>query len=435
MPQPDGAPRTTERTNCVIVGGGPGGLLLGLLLARAGVPLTLLEAHQDFDRDFRGDTVHPSTLEALDQIGLAERLHELPHAKMRALRIITPSASYTMAETARLRTRFPYVMLMPQARFLDFLAAEARRYPHFRLVLGADVRRLVEEGGVIQGVRYQAADGWHEVRAPLTVAADGRFSRLRKLAGIETVGTAPPMDVLWFRLPRRPDDPHDEGALLVGDGHFLVLLSRETDWQAGYAFPKGGFQRVKAAGLEALQRATAELAPWLGDRVEVLRDWHQMAVLSVESSRARRWWRPGLLLIGDAAHVMSPVGGVGINYAIGDAVEATNVLADALREGRAPVRLLQEVQRRREWPVRVIQFVQGFMQKAIVGQALSRRGPFRMPLPLRLLLKVPILRDLPARMIAFGPRRVRLEHPQERPPVGVTDRAAPAGGALPWPPP
>jgi 2-polyprenyl-6-methoxyphenol hydroxylase-like FAD-dependent oxidoreductase len=390
--------------------------MLGLLLARAGVPLTLLEAHHDFDRDFRGDTVHPSTLELLDQIGLAEPLLRLPHARMTRVRIVSADGEQVLGDLTRLRTRFPYVMLMPQARLLDFLAAEARRYPHFRLVLGADVRRLVEEGGVVRGVRYQADDGWHEALAPLTVAADGRFSRLRKLAGIETVGSAPPMDVLWFRLPRRPDDPRDEGTIHVGGGRFLILLGRTDEWQAGYAFPKGGFAKLKAAGLPALREGLSRIMPWLTDRVAALDDWHRFSVLSVESSRVRRWHRPGLLLIGDAAHVMSPVGGVGINYAIGDAVETVNVLADALRDGQAPTRLLHEVQRRREWQVKIIQAVQRFMQTAIVGQALQHKT-FRLPLPIRLLLKVPLLRDLPARMIAFGPRRTRLERTEERAPA------------------
>ena len=403
----------TRHTGCCIVGGGPGGVMLALLLARGGVPVTLLEAHHDFDRDFRGDTVHPSTLEVLDQIWLADLLHELPHAKMRAVRIISPTGAYTLAEFKRLRTRFPYILIMPQSRFLEFLAGAAKRYPHFRLAMGANVRRLVEEAGVVRGVRYRHGDGWCEVRAPLTVAADGRFSRLCKLAGLEPVSQSPAMDVLWFRLPRKPEDRHEQGAFHVGAGHFLVLLTRPEQWQVGYVFPKGGYQKLKAEGLGSLQRSIAALVPWLADRVSLLEDWKQFTVLSVDSNRLPCWHRPGLLLIGDAAHVMSPVGGVGINYAIGDAVEAANVLAGPLRKGRVMERDLVEVQRRREWPTRVSQSFQSIIQQRIVGQALDSAQPFHLPLPLRLILQVPGLRNLPARLVAFGIHRVRLERPEE----------------------
>jgi 2-polyprenyl-6-methoxyphenol hydroxylase-like FAD-dependent oxidoreductase len=384
-------------------------MMLSLLLVRQGIDVTLLESHRDFDRDFRGDTIHPSTLEVLDQIGLADRLLEIPHGKMRALQIITPTGVLTLAEMKRIRTRFPYVAMLPQARFLDFLAAEARRYPSFHLVLGATVHRLVQEDGVVRGVRYRwADDAMHEVRAPLTVAADGRFSKVRGLLGLEPVRSAPPMDVVWFRLPRKPGDPHDAGALYIRGGCFVVLLERPDEWQVGYVILKGSYQQVRGAGIEALRHALVEIVPWLADRVGHLTDWRQVSVLSVESSRLRRWYAPGVLLIGDAAHVMSPVGGVGINYAIQDAVEAANLLAGPLRRGEVRLRDLAAVQRRREWPTWVIQRFQAVVQSQIAGPALRAGRTFRPPWWLRVLLSLPLLRDLPARLIAFGPRRVRV---------------------------
>jgi 2-polyprenyl-6-methoxyphenol hydroxylase-like FAD-dependent oxidoreductase len=399
-------------TACIVVGGGPGGVVLTLLLARSGVDVTLLEGHTDFDRDFRGDTIHPSTLDVLDQLGLADRLHELPHAKMRAMKLVTPSGPVEVARFHELRTRFPYVMMMPQSRFLEFVAAEARKLPNCRIVMGATVHDLLRTEGVVTGVRVRGGDGDRELRAPLTVAADGRFSKVRQLAGFEPVRQSPPMDVVWLRLPRRPGDDHDEGSLITGGGRLLVLLGRTDEWQVGYVLPKGHYQRLKEAGLPAIRQALVQLVPWFGDRVETLTDWRQLTLLSVDASRLPRWHRPGLLVIGDAAHVMSPVGGVGINVAIGDAVEAANVLAEPLRRGVVDDRLLAEVQRRRELPVRAIQRLQAFLQRRIVSEAIDPNRPFRLPLPLRILLSIPGLRRLPARMIGYGLRRVRVERPE-----------------------
>jgi 2-polyprenyl-6-methoxyphenol hydroxylase-like FAD-dependent oxidoreductase len=400
---------TSPSTHVCIVGAGPAGTILGLLLARAGIPVTLLEAHHDFDRDFRGDTVHPSTLEILDQLGLAGRLHELPHSKIRQLRMHTPDGVITAADLSRLRTRFPYIMMLPQVHLLNLLAAEAQRYLHFRLVLGANVQRLVEAEGAVRGVAYRdAEDHWQEVRADLTVAADGRFSKVRHLAGFEAVGTAPPMDVLWFRLPRRDGDPTESGAIYVEGGRFAVVLERPDQWQIGYVVLKGTFGAVRAAGLPAFCGGLRAVVPWLGDRVEQLHDWHQVAVLNVESSRVRRWYRPGLLLIGDAAHVMSPVGGVGINYAVQDAVEAANLLAPKLRCGPVSARDLAAVQRRREWPVRFMQSLQRIIQNRLVKAGLRGGATFRLPWFARLVTRLPVLRDVWSRVIAFGVRRVRL---------------------------
>lgn len=418
---PGGEVAEVRETTCCIVGGGPAGVMLGYLLARSGVPVLVLESHKDFDRDFRGDTLQPSTLEVLDELGLADRLlGSIPHGRIGAMKGMTPTGVLTLVSLERLRTKYPFIATLPQAQFLEFMVAEARRFPAFGLILGANVQRLVREGedaegngggsGAVRGVRYRGQDNaWHEIRAALTVAADGRFSKIRSLVGLEPVKTSPPMDVLWFRLPRRPDDPHDQAALAIHDGRFAVVLERAEEWQVGYVILKGSFQQVRADGLEALQRSLAAMVPWLADRVGQLTDWKQVAVLAVESSRLRRWHQPGLLLIGDAAHVMSPVGGVGINVAIQDAVEAANVLARPLAQGRLSDHDLAAVQARREWPVKVIQALQERMQKAIIAQALQTGNRFRFPLAVRILLALPIVRDLPARLIAFGARRVHVE--------------------------
>jgi 2-polyprenyl-6-methoxyphenol hydroxylase-like FAD-dependent oxidoreductase len=403
---------SVHQTRCCIVGAGPAGAVLGLLLARAGVPVTLLESHPDFDRDFRGDTVHPPTLELLAQLGLSDRLHQLPHGKVRALRLRAKNRTYTLGDLGRLHVPFPYVMILAQAKLLELLTEQARRYPSFRLVMRANVQRLVEADGAVRGVRYRDADDhWHEVRADLTVAADGRFSRLRHLAGIEPVKTAPPMDVVWFRLPRQPADPAESAELYVGGGRFAVLLDRGDLWQIGYVILKGGFAAFRAAGIEALRQGLAELVPWLADRVGGLRDWQQTAVLNVESSRVKQWHRPGLLLIGDAAHVMSPVAGVGINVAIQDAVAAANVLTEPLRRGSVTEQDLAAVQEQREFAVRVIQRIQRVIQDRIAGPGLDPAHEFRPPWWLGPLTSIPGLRNLPARMLAFGPRRVRLREP------------------------
>jgi 2-polyprenyl-6-methoxyphenol hydroxylase-like FAD-dependent oxidoreductase len=382
--------------------------VLALLLARKGTPVMLLEAHEDFDRDFRGDTIHPSVLEIMDQLGLAERLHQLRHSKIHTATFMTPTGPVALADFRRLKTRFPYIMMLPQARFLEFITEEAGRYPNFRLVLGASAQELIEEEGETRGVHYRAHDGWHEVRALLTVGADGRSSRVRRMAGFEMVKTSPPMDVLWFRWPRRPED--GEGLLgRFGRGHALVMLDRLDQWQVGYVILKGSYQQIRAAGLEALRRSITEMAPEFADRAQTLQAWEQIAVLSVESSRCLRWYRPGLLLIGDAAHVMSPIGGVGINYAIQDAVVAANVLTGPLLAGQVRPDQLRQVQKERERPTRIIQWLQKQVQQRIIAAALKSNAPLTLPLPIRLMLHIPILRDLPARIIAFGVQRVHVK--------------------------
>jgi 2-polyprenyl-6-methoxyphenol hydroxylase-like FAD-dependent oxidoreductase len=394
-----------QQTQCCIVGGGPGGVFLALLLARLGVQVTLLESHHDFDRDFRGDTVHPSTLELLDRVGLRREVLALPHARLHEMRICACDATYHIADFRRLRTRFPYIAIIPQSVLLELVAGHVRSYPNARIVMGAQVTGLLRAGPAITGVEYTHEGQKRQLRAALTVGADGRFSRVRKLAGFELVKTAPPMDVCWFRLPRRPEDQHDF-SIMAGAGRFSVMFERGDDWQVGYVIPKGGYQQLRAAGIDALRHGLAETVPWLADRTGQLHGFDEVTLLSVESGICPHWHRPGLLLIGDAAHVMSPVGGIGISYAVQDAAAASNILAGPLREGRLRPSHLAAVQARREWPTRLAQWLQGLIQGQIVGAALGEKSrAFQLPLPAKLLLQVPYLRDLPARLIAFGPQR------------------------------
>ena len=398
----------TFETSCCIVGGGPAGAILALILARQKIPVVLLEAHEDFERDFRGDTIHPSVLEILDELGLAARLHELRHSKIHNATFMTPGGALTVADFRRLKTRFPYIMMLPQSHFLKFITEEAGQYPNFQLRMGARVEELIEDAGLVGGVRYEDDAGVHEVRARLTVGADGRSSRLRHLAGKEPLKTSPPMDVLWFRLPRKADDP--EGALArIGGGHLVVMLDRLDEWQIAYVILKGSYRQIREAGVDALRQSLVSIAPELADRVAHLKEWKQVSMLSVESSRVKQWYQPGLLLIGDAAHVMSPVGGVGINYAIQDAVVAANTLAGPLSAGKIEVRHLREVQRQREWPTRFIQRIQAFVQGVMIANILRANQPLQVPRIVRLFLSTPMLRDIPARIIAFGLKRVHVK--------------------------
>ncbi len=393
--------KKSQSTRCCIVGCGPAGAMLGFLLARRGIDVLVLEKHADFLRDFRGDTIHPSTIEILQEVGLADQLLHLPHAKASTFQARTPQGTLIVADFSRLKTRWPYLMFLPQWDFLNFLTDQAQLYPNFHLVMNAQAQELIEEGSVVCGVRYQAPDGWHEVRAALTVAADGRSSQMRKLAGLVPIETSAPMDVLWFRLSRRENDP---ATILfnVDAGHIIGLINRGDFWQVAYVIPKGTDPIVREAGLESLKQSLCRVVPWLADRVDELQTWEQVKLLVVQSNRLRRWYRPGLLCIGDAAHAMSPVGGVGINLAIQDAVVAANILTKPLRTNQVRERHLAAVQRRRAWPTRVIQMLQSLRQRLLTAPALrSSRTPV-LPAPARALLRLPGVRTLPARLIALG---------------------------------
>lgn len=392
---------SVQLTDCCIVGAGPAGAVLALLLARKDINVTLLESHHDFDRDFRGDTIHPSVMDVMDELGLADRLLQLRHTKLRSVNLQTAGGSLLIAPFDRLRTRFPYITFMPQTEFLKFITTEAQRYSSFKLIMGARVEELIEEEGVVRGVRYRSHDGWQDVRARLVVGADGRFSRVRKLAGIEPIKTSPPMDVLWFKLPRFPSDP-EEVQGRIQNGRFIAMLNRVDHWQCAFIIPKDSYAALHASGLPAFRQTLAELVPLIADRVDHLQEWKQLSLLSVESSRCPRWYKPGLLLIGDAAHVMSPVGGVGINYAIMDAVATANILGKPLREGGLTTRDLRAVQHRREWPTRVIQAIQAFLQRRVVASALNTNSSLNVPPLIRRLLSSSLVLKIPARLIAYG---------------------------------
>lgn len=396
-------------TTCCIVGGGPAGMMAGFLLARAGVDVVVLEKHRDFLRDFRGDTIHPSTLELMHELGLLDEFLTLSHQKAHALRGQIGRETIEIADFSHLPTKCRFIVLMPQWDFLDFIAKHAAAFRQFTLRQRVAATGLIEDAGRIVGVRAQAPEGIVEINADLVIGADGRHSTVRSAAGLAVDEFGAPMDVLWFRLPRRPDDPRQPLGIFRS-GHILVLIDRGDAWQCGYVIPKGSIDRLRQTGVQAVRDAVARMAPFVAERTAEIRTLDDLKLLTVAVDRLRRWHRPGLLCIGDAAHAMSPIGGVGINLAIQDAVAAANILAGPLRERRVTDGLLRQVQARREFPTRVTQRLQLTIQNRVVSSVLARgpgddeRAP---PLPLRLLARYPMLRRIPARLLGLG---VRPEH-------------------------
>ncbi len=398
----------TQNTQCCIVGGGPAGMMLGFLLARAGVRVVVLEKHADFLRDFRGDTVHPSTLELMYELGLLDKFLKLPHRKVDRLSLQIGEQHVRMIDLTHLPTHCKYIALMPQRDFLNFLADHGRRYKQFDLRMRAEATNLIEEGGRIVGLRANTPDGELVIRADLVVGCDGRHSTVREKAGLRSEDYGAPMDVLWFRITRRNSDDAEVFGHIEA-GMMLVMLDRGDYWQCAYVIPKGGIERVKASGIEAFRNRVVELSPFLADRIGELKSFDNVKLLSVAVDRLRQWWRPGLICIGDAAHAMSPIGGVGINIAVQDAVAAANRLAAPLNAGRVTDDDLQAIQQRRTFPARLTQQIQLTMQNRIISPALQATRQPKPPLLFRLFDAFPLLRRVPARLLALG---IRPEHVQ-----------------------
>ncbi|MGA9333091.1 MAG: FAD-dependent oxidoreductase [Rudaea sp.] len=401
--------KTALNTRCCIVGGGPAGVMLGLLLARAGVRVTVLEKHADFLRDFRGDTVHPSTLQILTELGLFERFNALPQHRAHELKIAFGDRLQPFVDFNGLKP-FDYLSLVPQWDLLNLLADAGRQCAEFDLRMHTEATGVIEENGRIIGVRADSPDGALEIRADLVVGSDGRTSTMRGVAGFEPVDYGAPMDVLWFRMPRRRDDSEDTFGR-AAFGHLMVLLNRDDYWQVAYVVAKGGADALRARPIGEFRDNVAKIAPFLADRTQTIESWDGVKLLEVKVNRLPQWYRPGLLLIGDAAHAMSPVGGVGINLAIQDAVASANILAPALlAEGMPGETPLRAVQKRREWPTRFTQALQLQIQKRVISRALANsQGQMELPALMRWLLRFRWVRNIPARLIGYG---VRPEHVQ-----------------------
>ena len=397
------------QTRCVIAGGGPAGIMAGYLLARAGVPVIVLEKHSDFFRDFRGDTIHPSTLELMYELGLLEEFLKRPHQEVRELRGFVNGQAVPIADFAKLPTHCKFIAFMPQWDFLNFLSTYAKELSNFQLLMEHEVVDLTFDQQRVTGVRVKTPRGELEIRADLVIGADGRHSIIQTRAGLEREEFGVPIDVLWMRISKNQDDPQQTLGFFQR-GKLLVLLDRGDYWQCGFVIPKGGFDHIKGRGLQQLQNDIVSFAAFLRERVAELDDWSKIKLLTVQINRLRDWCRDGLLCIGDSAHAMSPAGGVGINLAIQDAVATANSLAENLRTGPVTVDDLRKVQARREWPTRLIQAMQVFIHRRVVtGRSSDRKES--LPFLVRLLKWFPVLRQIPARFIGIGPRPEHFHSP------------------------
>jgi 2-polyprenyl-6-methoxyphenol hydroxylase-like FAD-dependent oxidoreductase len=410
---------STITTQCCIAGGGPAGMMLGFLLARAGVRVVVLEKHADFFRDFRGDTVHPSTLEVMFELGLIDEFLKLPHQKVETLSAQIGAEHVQMVDFRHLPTHCKFVALMPQWDFLNFLAEHGKRYPTFDLRMQADATDLIEEKGRVTGLVAKTPDGELTIRADLVVGCDGRHSILREKAGLESEDYGAPMDVLWFRLSHIASDSPDTFGHIEA-GKMMIMFDRGDYWQCAYVIPKGGIERMKSEGLDAFRAQVVEMSPFLSDRVAELKSWDDVKLLSVAVDRLKKWWRPGLLCIGDAAHAMSPIGGVGVNMAVQDAVAAANRLAAPLAAGRLTDEDLQAVEERRTAPMRFTQRLQLTIQQRIISPVLKTQQRPKPPLFLKLFGVFPILRRIPARLLGLGIRPEHVLTPEAAPVLEVS---------------
>jgi 2-polyprenyl-6-methoxyphenol hydroxylase-like FAD-dependent oxidoreductase len=404
-------PLEKVNTCCCVAGGGPAGMIAGFLLARAGVDVVVLEKHADFLRDFRGDTIHPSTLELMYELGILDEFLRRPHQELPQVGGQIEDVTVIVADFSHLPTHCKFIALMPQWEFLNFIAEKAKAYSQFHLRMESEVTDLIEENGRIVGVRAKTSQSILEVRADLTLGTDGRHSVVRAKAGLEVIDLGAPIDVLWMRLTREPSDP-DQTLGRFRAGKILVMLNRADYWQCAYVIPKGGIEAIRQRGLAAFRDDIASVAPFLRGRADELKDWNDIKLLTVAVDHLRQWWRSGLLCLGDSAHAMSPVGGVGINLAIQDAVAATNILTQSLLRGAVRDEHLREVQERREYPTRMTQRFQVFAHKNLLRPALSHKSEIRrLPLGFKLLQRFPVLRRIPARMLGLGfrPEHVRTD--------------------------
>jgi 2-polyprenyl-6-methoxyphenol hydroxylase-like FAD-dependent oxidoreductase len=402
----------TLQTSCCIAGGGPAGMMLGFLLARMGVSVVVLEKHADFLRDFRGDTIHPSTLELMYELGLLQEFLKRPHQEVRELSAQIDGETLKIGDFTGLPTHCKMLALMPQWDFLNFLTEQGQRYAGFQVKMECEAIGLIEEHGRVVGVSAKTPSGPLDVRATLSVGADGRHSVVRERAGLQVMDLGAPMDVLWLRISRRPGD-REQSLGHAESGKIFVMINREDYWQCGYIIAKGSFEEIKRKGIEKFREEIAALEPFLRDRVSELRDWKDVSLLTVKVDRLRRWWKPGLLCIGDAAHAMSPVGGVGINLAIQDAVAAANILGPKLAAGTLADRDLEAVQRRREFPTRATQKVQVLVQNRIINRVLTKGQSLGVPWELRLMQRWPFLRRIPARIVGLGFRPEHIHTPEK----------------------
>ena len=397
------------QATCTIVGGGPAGMMLGFLLARAGVKVVVLEKHQDFLRDFRGDTIHPSTLELMHELGLLREFLKFPHGKVHHISAVIRTTRVQIGDFTHLPTQCRFIAMMPQWDFLNFLAEQGRHYSAFDLRMNAEVTELIEQAGRFVGVRAKTPTGELAITAALVIGADGRHSTVRERAGFIVDDLGAPIDVLWMRLSRQPGD--DDAFLRIGVRKALVMLDRVDYWQCAFVIPKGGADEVRQRGLEAFRADIMELAPLLKDRVTELQSWDDIKLLSVKVDRLREWYRPGLLCIGDAAHAMSPIGGVGINLAIQDAVAAANRLAGPLRTGQVGIEVLAGIQRRRMFPTRATQRMQVFAQNNFLRRVLSSSKLPTLLWPIRLINRVAPLQRIPGRVVGLGFRPEHIATP------------------------